>query len=137
VNKKIEEQIHNANIELIENGNLQKIHEIFTSDYIAHNNSKQYKGYEFIKRWVRQIRLSIPDVKIVKINFYIQEEDRIAWQRFLSGTHKINMKGIPPSRQKVKWSEMIISRFDGERIAEEWVVSELAGELLSKKPFEK
>jgi len=29
------------------------------------------------------------------------------------------------------------TRLDGERIAEEWVVSELLGELLSKKPFEK
>lgn len=136
VNKKREEQIQFANKELIENGNLGSIDEIFTSDYVAHNNGKHYKGYNFIKRWVKQIRSSIPDVKIVRIVFHIHAEDTIAWQRFLSGTHKTSMRGVPPSGKKVTWSEMIISRFDGDRIAEEWVVSELAGELFSKQPLE-
>jgi len=31
---------------------------------------------------------------------------------------------------------MAVSRFNGEKIVEEWVVSEMLGELLSKTPFE-
>jgi hypothetical protein len=29
---------------------------------------------------------------------------------------------------------MVVSRFDSEKIAEEWIVSEIVGELLSKTP---
>ena len=30
---------------------------------------------------------------------------------------------------------MVVTRFNGEKIAEEWTVSELAGQLLSKSPY--
>lgn len=71
----------------------------------------------------------------MKVEFFIQESDTIVWQRTLRGTHKADMLSIPPTEQKVKWIDMVISRFDGEKIAEEWTVSELAGELLSKSPI--
>ena len=45
-------------------------------------------------------------------------------------THEAEMMGIPPIAQKVKWRDMVVTRFDGEKIAEEWTVSELAGQLL-------
>jgi predicted ester cyclase len=44
------------------------------------------------------------------------------------------MQGIPPSGKKVKWVDLVVTRFNNERIAEEWVVSELMGELLLKVP---
>ena len=47
------------------------------------------------------------------------------------------MMGIPPSKKKIKWNEMVVSRFEGDKIAEEWVVSELAGQLLLKQPIKK
>jgi len=52
----------------------------------------------------------------------------------LSGTHESELAGIPPSGKKVKWRDIVVTRFDGEKIAEEWTVSELAGQLMSKLP---
>ena len=43
--------------------------------------------------------------------------------------------GISPSGQKIKWNEIIVTRFDNNKIREEWVVSELAGYLLAKPPL--
>jgi len=45
--------------------------------------------------------------------------------------------GIKPSEKIIKWNEIVVSRFDQNKIAEEWVVSELKGELLSKIPHKK
>ena len=70
----------------------------------------------------------------MEVALLIQAGDTIAWQRTLSGTHEAEMKGIPPTRRKVEWRDMMVTRFDGEKIAEEWAVSELAGELFSKFP---
>ena len=42
------------------------------------------------------------------------------------------MMGIPASGQKVEWSDMLVTRFDGGKIVEEWAVSDLAGQLFSR-----
>ncbi len=129
-----EEQIRNANVQLIEQGNLDVIEKIFTSDYVAHAEDKDYKGHDFVKRFAKQIRTALPDISLVKVDFFVNAGNTIAWQRTLHGTHKANLLGIPPSEKKINWNEMVVSRFEGDKIAEEWVVSELAGKLLLKLP---
>lgn len=132
--KSKEEIIKYANDVLITKGNLDIIDVIFTTDYIVHSGGKDYKGHKFIEQFINQIRSAIPDIEVVKVEFWIQDVNTIVWQRTLSGTHKEDMMGIPPTKKKINWRDMVISRFDGEKIAEEWTVSELAGELLLKFP---
>ncbi len=129
-----EDLIKVANRELIEKGNLSIVDEVFSTDYVAHAGGKEYNGHSFIKRFAGQIRSAIPDIRIVEIKFLAQDGNTIAWQRTLSGTNKEDMMGIPSSGKKVKWVEMVVSRFNNEKIAEEWVVSELMGELLLRVP---
>jgi predicted ester cyclase len=119
-------------LEQLVKGNFDIVDEIFSTGYIAHAGDKEYEGHEFIKRFARQLRFAIPDIKIVKIEFFAQTGDTITWQRTFAGTHEANMMGIPPSGKKVKWIEMVVTRFKDKKIAEEWVVSELAGELALK-----
>ncbi len=123
-------QIKYAVEQLIGQGNLDVINSAFTTDYIAYAENKEYKGQEFIKQFSKLLRTSIPDIKVLKVEILIEENDSISWQRTLQGTHKKNMMGIPPSNKTVKWNEMVVSRFEGDKIAEEWIVSELAGQLM-------
>jgi predicted ester cyclase len=44
------------------------------------------------------------------------------------------MQGIPPSGKKVKWVDMVVTRFENDKIAEDRVVSELMGEMLLRGP---
>ena len=131
-----EERIKYANDELFGNGNLVIVDEIFSTNYIVHAGGKDYQGHEPIKRFTRQLRSAIPDIRVEDVSIILtsKEEGTIAWQRTLSGTHESDMMGIPPTGQKVEWRDMVISRFYGEKIAEEWTVSELAGQLLIKSP---
>jgi predicted ester cyclase len=129
-----EEQIKESNVQLIEKGNLEAVETFFTSDYVAHAEDKNYKGHDFIKRFANHIRSAIPDISVLKVKFLVDSGNSIAWQRTLTGTHKADMMGIPPSKKKITWNEMVVSRFEGYKIAEEWVVSELAGQLLLKQP---
>ncbi len=130
------EQIELANIELFENGNLDIIADIFADDYVVHSGHREYSGHSFIRRFVEQLRLAVPDLRVVDVTVHLEQEEMIAWQRTLQGTHKNDMMGIPPSGKKVEWRDMAISRFKGGRIFEEWMVSELLGELLVKKPVD-
>ena len=135
MDKSPKEKIKIGNDELIGKGNLNIIEEIFAPGYVVHASGKDYKGHKFIERFIGQLRTAIPDIKVVKIEFFIQAGTTIAWQRTLSGTHLAEMMGAHPSGQKLKWSEIVISRFENDKIVEEWMVSELAGEMLSKPPL--
>ena len=132
--KSHEERIRFANDEILGKGNFGAVDEIFATDYIVHAGGKDHKGLEFVRRFAKLLRSAIPDLRVVEVSVLIQTGDTIAWQRTLTGTHEADMMGIPPTGKKVKWRDMVVTRFDGEKIAEEWAVSELAGELFPKFP---
>ena len=132
--KSTEEQLRFAHHEILEKGNLAAVDKIFAADYVVHAGGKDHKGVAFVRRFVEQLRSAIPNLRVVEVALLMQAGDTIAWQRTLSGTHEAELAGIPPSRQKVEWRDMVVTRFDGEKIAEEWTVSELAGQLMSKLP---
>ena len=128
------ERVRFANDEILGKGNLGVVDEIFATDYVVHAGGKDYKGPAFVRRFAGQLRSAIPDLRVVEVALLMQAGDTIAWQRTLSGTHEADMMGIPPTGQKVEWRDMVVTRFDGEKIAEDWAVSELAGQLFSKFP---
>lgn len=60
----------------------------------------------------------------------VEGEDRVAWQRTLRGTHQGPFRGFPASGRRIVWREMLTSAFRDGRIAEDWLVSDLAERLL-------
>jgi len=132
-----EETIKLAVNQLIGDGKLDVVGKIFSNSYIAHTGDKEYKGHVFIKKFAKQLRSAIPDIKVLKVEFLNKTDNVITWQRTFSGTHKENMMGIPAGKEKIKWTDMVVSRFEDGKISEEWVVSELMGELLLKAPAKK
>ena len=129
-----EERVRLANDEIVGKGNLGVVDEIFATDYVVHAGGKDFKGTEFVRRFIGQLRSAIPDIRVVEVALLIQADDTIAWQRTLRGTHEAEMMGIPPTGQTVEWRDMMVTRFAAEKIAEEWTASELAGQLFSQFP---
>jgi predicted ester cyclase len=126
------ELINFANIELFEKGNFEIISEIFATNYVVHSANKNYEGHDFIKKWFKQIHKTFSNIRVVKVEFFTEENNSIVWQRTIKGKHINKIRGINPSGKNIKWNEIVVSRFDQNKIIEEWVVSELKGELLSK-----
>jgi predicted ester cyclase len=65
-----------------------------------------------------------------RFRFGVEGEDRVAWQRTFRGTHKGKFKGFPASGLNIVWRDMVTSHFYNERIGEEWVITDLAEQLL-------
>ena len=123
--------------QLIVKGNSDIVDEVFSDDYIAHSGDKNHKGKQFIKQFTKQIRTAIPDIKLIRIDILSQNENIISWQRSFRGTHKANLRGIAASKKKVKWYEIVVTRFEENKIIEEWLVSDLAFQLMLKQSTEK
>jgi len=126
------EQIKNIADQLIGQGNLNIVDSAFSAEYVAHAGEKTHNGHKFMKQFTKQLRTAIPDIKIEKIVILSHSDNVLTWQRTLSGTHKADLKGIPASNKKVKWYEIVVSRFDKDKIIEEWVSSDLAFQLMLK-----
>jgi predicted ester cyclase len=110
-----EEKIRYIVEELIEKSNLGIMDETFAADYVAHAGKKEYSGHSFIKRFTKQLRTAIPDLRAVEIKFLAQDVNTIVWQRTLSGTHEVDMRDIPASGKKVQWVDMVVTRFNKEK----------------------
>jgi predicted ester cyclase len=96
------EQLKYLAKQVLERGNYNIVENAFSADYIAHPGDNTYQGHKFIKSFVKQLRTSIPDIKIDKTEILSQIENLVTWQRFLKRTHKVKLKGIPASDKKVK-----------------------------------
>ncbi len=71
MNKNKEELIKFGNNELIEKGSTDVITELFATNYVVHAEGKNYKGHGFIKRWAKQLRSAIPDIRVLKEEFQV------------------------------------------------------------------
>lgn len=129
---KKEQIFRQANDNLINHNLTDHMEAFYLPDFKAHAEGKTYRGHEFIRRYSKQMHQALPDIAVIEMLFFVENENTIAWQRTLQGTHHANMMGIPASGKCVTWNEMVISRFAGVQIAEEWIVSELTGQLMIK-----
>lgn len=122
--------IEAANRALIVDGDLDAVGEFFASDYTVHTAGRDFKGgHKIVRDVVGELRKSFPDIK-VDVEMLVEGGDRVAWQRTFHGTHKDKFKGFPASGLKIEWHDMVTSRFHEGRIVEEWVITDLAEQLL-------
>ena len=126
-------QINTALEQLFEAGNINIVENVFSENYLVHHGDKTNSGHDFIKKFTRQLRKALPDLKIIKVEILSQTNNMVTWQRSFSGTHRAAMKSIPPSNKKIKWHELVVSRFEDDKIAEEWLVSDLAFQMMLKQ----
>jgi len=69
----------------------------------------------------------------VEVEILVEGPERISWQRTLSATHAGTYLGFPATGRKLVWRDMVTSRFRDGLIVEEWVVTDLAEQLLKAR----
>ena len=116
--------------ELFHDGNVEAIERWFTPDYVAHlTDGDMTGGHPAIRRVVSLYRSAVPDLE-VQVELLVEAGDRVTWARMFRGTQRGAYKGFPATGRPIAWREMVTSRFVDGRIAEEWVVTDLAERLL-------
>lgn len=128
--KPLAEIIQDANSTLIAEGDLQAVSKFFTEDYVVHlTNRDMSTGHDGICSLLGKLLESFPDVA-VEVKILIEGENRISWQRTLRGTHSRAYRGFPASNLQIVWRDMVTSEIKDGLIAEEWLLTDLAEQLL-------
>ena len=99
---------------------------LFTPDYVNHQEPLADGGIKSIdqEQWMAVVednKCAFPDLS-VQIIRQIGEDDQVATHWRFTGTQQGHYQGHPPSGRTTSWSGIQVDRFDGDRIAESWVI---------------
>ena len=108
-------------------GNLDVLDEIYTADFVGHiPGSPDIHGLEGIKTIANMFYTAFPDMQYT-IEDMIAEGDKAAVRWTLTGTHKGELMGIPPTGVQVSFTGNTIIRFAGGKYVELWSSWEARG----------
>jgi steroid delta-isomerase-like uncharacterized protein len=86
------------------------------------------EGAQAVKQlWATLLR-AYPDVHVT-VEDVIAEGDKVVCRNVVTGTHRGEYMGIPPTGRSVAYNEMFIGRFEGGRIAETWGVVDVLSQM--------
>ena len=105
--------------EVINQGNLAAVGEIFSADFVDHSTPEQPAGHEGLKDYFVMVRTGFPDLRVV-IDDLIAEGDKIVVRTTWRGTHLGTYESIPPTGQQVARTLIQIFRIAHGIIMEEW-----------------
>jgi predicted ester cyclase len=83
-------------------------------------------GHNAFKEYVRSVRDSLSHYRCEILTCIAEGERAFAKMRF-SGRHTASFRGYEPTGKPLHWLGAALFRFEGERIAEVWVLGDLAG----------
>ncbi len=130
--KKIDTTTKNENLvkrwfQVWNTGNLTIAEEIFATNFVNHDpNRPKVTDIESYKVWVVESRTAFPDFH-VEIHDMITEGDKVASRWTLTGTHKGNFWGVPPTSVHVTVTGMNIHRLVHGEIDEAWWSYDMLG----------
>ena len=109
--------------ELWNQHNVDLVDEFFAADFISHNPvlSGVYPevGTESMKQAITDHFTALPDFHVT-VHETLAEGDKLAQRWTVTGTHKGELMGIPPSGNQVTFTGFTINRFADGKIVEQW-----------------
>lgn len=125
-------KIRDANVQLIEGGNVEAIGEYFKTNYVVNFGGSKKNGHGAVRGFTKAIHEAFSELS-VDVEILVESDDRISWQRTIRATQTGTFQGFPASGHKITWRDMVASQLEDGRITEEWVVSDLAEALLRSR----
>jgi predicted ester cyclase len=112
-------------VEVFEQGRVEVVDEICAPNFLEHGTPPPGipQGREGIKAIASVMRKGFPDIKF-KIDQQIAEGDFVASYVTVSGTHKGEIFGMPPTGKHATWAEAHFVKLINGKITEHWGVSD-------------
>jgi hypothetical protein len=88
----------------------------------------QTTGAEALKEVFARLHRAFPDLHVT-VEDLIEEGDKVVGRNTVTGTHRGEYMGLPPTGKAVTYREIFIFRFAGGRIAETWGVVDVFSQL--------
>ena len=112
-------------------GDLAALDELFADDFVIHQPSGDRRGRAAIRSFVAGVRRLLPDID-ARIEAVVADDafgdgDRVVARATLHATNTGNLGDIQATGKRVRVGSVIIYRFEGDKIAEEWEIFDVLG----------
>ncbi len=115
--------------EILSSGNLEALEEVIAPDVVDHNAQPgQPGGIEGTRQVVGMFRAAFPDLRFIPEDL-IAEGDRVVARLTVTGTHRGEFQGLPPTGKQVTMSGVEIVRLAGGKAVERWGQFDILGML--------
>lgn len=92
----------------------------FTDDFAFHGTSAaDFRGLDIYRRTMGAFFAGFPDAHATEQDL-IESGNRICARFVVEATHKGVLWGLPATGHAVRWDAIMIYRFEGDRVAEQW-----------------
>ena len=111
-----------AYLEDVFNGhNLQSLDKYMTENIVSHwLGDRSLNGQAAWREAMANFFDAFPDAAFT-LNDLFFAGDKGVWRGTWNATQRKHWEGIPATGRSAKWTVIIIGRFEGERLAEDWV----------------
>ena len=117
-------------LEILNQGNLQLIDELFAPEYVDHTPQPGVAPTrDGFRQWVSTLRMAFPDIEYT-IDDTVEAGDKWVGRVTASGTMTGDFEGMPATGKHATWSEIHILRIGDEQVIEHWGVVQELGMLI-------
>ena len=115
--------------DVMESGNLALIDELAKDGLVNHEEGfpGQPPGKDGVKFFVNAMRSAFPDLKVKEITPSLSAGNLEACHVILTGTHRGELVGIPPTGKHVEFDSTDIIRVEDGKVAEHWGTTDNMG----------
>ena len=115
--------------ERLDTGDLGVIEEAWDRDFVGYWPGQQLRGQQGYRDMISASRAGLPDVKH---NFEIMmaTDDMVAAHATLTGTHRGELLGKPPTGKRIQFTSTAIWRIRSGSIVEIWCDFDFAGLMI-------
>ena len=103
---------------------MDALDQLFLPDAVIHDPGAEYRGAAAIRKGVEALFTGFPDFQF-NVEDQIAEHDRIAIRFRGGGTHDGPWRGLQPTGKSMRYTGVVIMRFENQRIAEYWGQSDV------------
>jgi predicted ester cyclase len=110
-------------------GNTEVVDDVLNPDFVCYDpnsESGEVRGSETIKGEIEYFRNAVPDLTYT-VEDQITEGDKVVTRYMASGTHQGEFFGVAPTGERITMSGIMIDRFEGGKMVEEWPEYDLLG----------
>jgi len=114
--------------EIFHRGNLGVVDRYFTPDARIVDPGVEMRGPKALVPALKGLLTAFPDLRII-VEDQVAEGDRLAVRYRGEGAHQSSWRGIPAHGTRIRYTGILIVRFEHDRIAEYWAQPDLLGLL--------
>jgi steroid delta-isomerase-like uncharacterized protein len=105
---------------------MEKVEKLYSPKHIFHFPGVPPMDWNSHKQFIVGLSKAFPDLHF-QVEDIVAEGDKVAYRLTVSGTHKGEFLGLPPTNKKVSFSSTGITNIVDGKVSEDWVDADIMG----------